>query len=410
MFFAFLLPLIIFGCKKENDVPITEIKLEKTSIFLKVGGQDSLTVLITPINATNKTLNAISRNPNVATFLNGKITGVAIGQTYIIINTSDGLLKDSCQVFVSGLPNSETITVGPGYANDVYYSMVNGVVATVPRTNWDIAFQTDSRSSTIILNAGAGMKLYSYKGGDLTGWNSVNIAGIDNWTKMYNSDTTWTFGAFERNSLGHPDYGWGIYNSINHDVIGDSIFIIQLQDGTYKKLWIKKKASSLNKYIFEIANADNTGTTFIDTVDCSKYTAKNFIYYSFATKNEVDREPAKDSWDFVYTKYFEMTPDGTGGKTPYSVTGLLINSGVKSAQVDNVDITSNDYSVAKFVTSISEIGSDWKSINMTTYVYSIFDKRVYFVQTKDKSIFKMIFTGFEGSATGVVKFNKTKVK
>ncbi len=410
MFFAFLLPLIFFGCKKENDVPITEIKLQKTSIYIKVGGQDSLAVFITPSNATNKTLTVTLRNPNVATFLNGKITGLAIGQTYIIFNTSDGLLKDSCQIFVSGLPNSETIIVGPTYANDVYYSMATGVVATVPRINWDIAFNTGLRSSTIIINAGAKINLYTYKGGDTTAWNSVNIAGIANWTKMYNSDTTWTFGAFERNALGHPDYGWGIYNSINHDVIGDSLFIIQLQDGTYKKLWIKKKASTLNKYIFQIANADNTGSVTLDTVDCSKYTAKNFIYYSFAAKNVVDREPAKDAWDFVYTKYYEMIPDLKGVKIPYPVTGVLTNTGVKSAQLDNVEVTSNDYSTAKFVTAISEIGSDWKSFDQANSKWSLVDKRIYFVQTKDNSIYKIVFTGFEGSATGVVKFDKTKIK
>jgi hypothetical protein len=375
-----------------------------------VGGQDSLSVLITPANASNRTLNATLRNPALATFLNGKITGVAIGQTYIVITTPDGLLKDSCLLTVSGLANGETITVGAGYANDVYYSMATGVVSTVPRTNWDIAFNTGSRTSTININAGANIKLYTYKGGDTTAWNSVNIAGIANWTPMNNSDTTWTFGAFERNALGHPDYGWGIYNTVNHDVVGDSLFIIQLQDGSYKKLWIKKKASTLNKYIFQFANADNTGTTTIDTVDCSKYTTKNFIYYSFATKNEIDREPAKDAWDFVYTKYYEMIPDGKGGKTPYPVTGVLTNTGVKTAQMDNFDATSNDYSTGNFVTAISEIGSDWKSFDMNTNKWALTDKRVYFVLTPDKAIYKIAFTAFEGSSTGVIKFNKTRVK
>jgi len=411
--FAFLIPLLLISCKKENDVPVTEIKVEKTSIWVKVGGQDSLSVFITPTNATNTTLSAISRNPEVATILNGKITGVAMGQTYIIVSTTDGVLKDSCQIFVNGKLStgngSEIITVGPGYANDVYYSMANGVVSTVPRTNWDIAFHTGVRSSSILINAGANIKLYSYKG-DTTKWNSVDITGIANWTPMYNSDTTWIFSAFERNALGHPDYGWGIYNSLTHDVVGDSLFIIQLQDGSFKKLWIKKKASTPNKYIFQFANADNTGTTTIDTVDCSKYTSKNFIYYSFATKNEIDREPAANTWDFVYTKYYEMSPNPNGVKVPYPVTGVLTNTGVKSAQVDNVDVTSNDYSSAKFVTAISEIGSDWKTFDQPTSKYTLTDKRIYFVQSKDNSIYKMVFTAFEGSTTGVVKFDKTKIK
>jgi len=136
---------------------------------------------------------------------------------------------------------NETITMNAGYANDIYYNLTSGVVSTVPRTNWDIAFQTPSRTSTIIINGGAGIKLFTYPYGDVSSWSSVDISGIDTWKPMNNSDTTWSLGAFERNALGHPDYGWGIYNMLTHDVTGDSLFIIQLADQSYRKLWIKKK-------------------------------------------------------------------------------------------------------------------------------------------------------------------------
>jgi hypothetical protein len=303
---------------------------------------------------------------------------------------------------------NETITMGSGYANDVFYSLSTGVVATVPRTNWDIAFQTGSRSSTIIINGGAAMKLYTYPNGDISSWNSVNTTGIGTWKALNNSDTTWSLGAFERNALGHPDYGWGIYNSVTHDVVGDSLFVIQLQDQSYRKIWIKKKASVDNKYIFQFANIDGSGS-ILDTVDCKPYTGKNFIYYSFATKDVVNREPDKDAWDFVVTKYIEMIPDGTGGKVPYPVIGVLTNTGIKSAQLDNVNVTSNDFSSAKFVTAISEIGSDWKTFNMSTNQWSLTSSRVYFIKNKGLSVFKIVFTGYEGSTTGILKFDKTKL-
>lgn len=303
---------------------------------------------------------------------------------------------------------NETITMGSGYANDIFYNMSTGVVATVPRTNWDIGFQTALRSSTIIINGGAGMKLFTFPGGDISSWNNVNTTGIGTWKALNNSDTTWSLGAFERNALGHPDYGWGIYNSLTHDVAGDSLFVIQLQDPSYRKLWIKKKASVDNKYIFQFANIDGSGSV-VDTVDCKPYAGKNFIYYSFATKNVVDREPDKDAWDFVVTKYIEMIPDATGGKVPYPVIGVLVNTGVKSAQLDNVTVTSNDFSSAKFVTPVSEIGSDWKSFNMATNQWTLAGSRVYFVKNKGLSVFKIVFTGFEGSATGIIKFDKSKL-
>lgn len=318
------------------------------------------------------------------------------------------LFTISCSKEKLPLVENETITMGNGYANDIYYSMANGVVATVPRTNWDIAFQTGSRTSTIIINGGAGIKLFTYPNGDISSWNSVNTTGIGTWKALNNSDTTWSLGAFERNALGHPDYGWGIYNSISHDVIGDSLFVIQLKDQTYRKLWIQKKASVENKYIFQFANIDGSGSV-LATVDCTPYTGKNFIYYSFETNSVVDREPDIDAWDFVVTKYMEMIPDGTGGKVPYPVIGVLTNTGVTSATLDNVQVVTNDYPSAKFVTSISEIGSDWKSFDMNLNQWSIKSDRVYFVKDKGLSVFKIVFTGFEGTSTGIIKFDKSKL-
>jgi hypothetical protein len=404
--------LFIFSCAKE-DIPLESVQLPVSSLYLKVGESISLTAEIEPVNATNSKLIWVSRNELVATVnSSGKISGVALGETYVVVLSSDASIRDSCEVFVNGTltgnSGSEIITMGSGYANDIYYSMANGVVSTVPRSNWDIAFETGTWTSTIIINSGAGIKLYTYPDGDISSWNSVNINSIVNWKEMYNSDTTWNFGAFERNALGHPDYGWGIYNSVTHDVVGDSLFMIQLADQSYKKLWIKKKASVDNVYIFQFANIDGSGLV-LDTVDCKPYTSKNFIYYSFNTKEAVDREPDTNNWDFVVTKYIEMIPDGNGGTVPYPVTGILTNTGVRSATLNNVPVSTTDYSSAIFVTSISEIGSDWKSFDMGTYQYTVIDDRVYFIRDKDNSVFRMVFTGFEGSSTGVIKFDKTKL-
>jgi hypothetical protein len=104
-----------------------------------------------------------------------------------------------------------------------------------------------------------------------------------------------------------------------------------------------------------------------------------------------------------------MIPDGNGGTVPYPVTGILTNTGVRSATLNNVPVSTTDYSSAIFVTSISEIGSDWKSFDMGTYQYTVIDDRVYFIRDKDNSVFRMVFTGFEGSSTGVIKFDKSKL-
>ncbi len=403
----------LLSCTREEMVPVEGLQLSSKSVYLKVGESISLTATIDPLNASDRGLTWLSRSENVATVdASGNIHGVSFGGTFVVVSSANGMVADSCEVYVNGVlkgpSGSETISMGSGYANDVYYSMENGVAETVPRSNWDIAFQTGIRSSTIIINAGAGIKLYTFPGGDITAWSNVNITGINGWKIMNNSDTTWSQGAFERNALGHPDYGWGIYNSVTHDVVGDSLFVIQLQDQSYRKLWIIRKASVDNKYIFRFARLDGSEDV-TDTVDCKPYTGKNFIYYSFASGNALDREPAKDSWDFLVTKYIEMIPDGTGGKVPYPVTGILTNSGIRSATLDNVDVSSTDYSSAKFVTNISEIGSDWKSFNMSLNQWSLKNNRVYFVRDMKMSFYRIVLKTFEGSSTGIIGFDKTKL-
>jgi len=104
-----------------------------------------------------------------------------------------------------------------------------------------------------------------------------------------------------------------------------------------------------------------------------------------------------------------MIPNGTGGKVPYPVIGVLTNTGVTSATLDNIQVVTNDYSSAKFVASISEIGSDWKSFDMNLNQWSIKSDRVYFVKDKGLSVFKIVFTGFEGTSTGIIKFDKSKL-
>lgn len=410
---AFLLVVGSLSCNREDIVPVSGIQLSLKSVYVKVGESILVNAAIDPLNASDSRLTWLSRSENIATVdASGNLHGVAFGNTYILVTAIDGNFIDSCEVFVNGTltgsAGHETITLSNGYANDVYYSLTNGVVATVPRTNWDIAFMTGSRTSTIIINAGAGIKLYTYPDGNISDWANVTTAGLSSWKPMNNSDTTWSLGAFERNALGHPDYGWGIYNTVSHDVVGDSIFVIQLKDQSLRKLSITKKVSVENKYIFRFAGIDGSNQV-IDTVDCNPYTSKNFIYYSFDTHNVIDREPSKDSWDFLVTKYIEMIPDGSGGRVPYPVIGVLTNSGIRSATLDNVDVTTTDYSSASFVSSVSEIGSDWKSYSMTLNQWTLKSNRVYFVRDRNMYIYKVVFTGFAGSGTGILEFEKAKL-
>lgn len=297
-------------------------------------------------------------------------------------------------------PVNDTVTMGPGYANDVFYSMQTGVVKTEPRNNWDIAFYTTRWSAGIQLNEGAGAELYTYPLGDTSAWNSVDISGIANWKKMYNSDTIWENGAFNRNTLGHPDYGWGVYNMISHDVVGDSIFVIKLTNGSLKKLWIQRKRSIQNTWHFKFANIDGSGETSV-SVDATPFqTDRLFIYYSLVNNAMVDREPALNSWDLQWSRYIATVYDNTGVPSPYMVVGVASNLGVGVAKHHPVAPDFEDWTTKPFSGNRTAIGHDWKNFNMNLFQWQLTDSLAYFIKDRNGNVHKLRFTHFSGTGTG----------
>ena len=274
---------------------------------------------------------------------------------------------------------------GVSRPNDIFYSFKNGFVQSVERSSYDIAFYTNVFSSGIVLNTAKGNMLYTYPKGDTSVWNTTfDTTGLYSWEAMYNSEKIWEEGAFGMFQQGHPDYGWGRYNSISHNVVGDSLFIIKLGN-SYKKLWILRKESMANTYYLRWANLDGSNQVD-DTADCSTYTSKNFVGFNFSTGNMVDIEPASNSWDMKFTKYTAWYDN----QMWYTLTGVHTNNDVSVQFINDHDTTYSFFDIGMFDTSsISTIGySWWKLSGMSTLVK---DSCVYFVKDTDGDVYKLVF-------------------
>ena len=292
------------------------------------------------------------------------------------------------------------ITLNPGYTNQSFYSMQNGEVLNTINNDWDIAFHTDVFSSTIRINDGQGVELYTYPIGDTSAWNSINTSTPNILTSpMYNSDTSWNYGAFGVNQTTGFDYGWGVYNIMTHYIVGDSLYVIKTVNGNWKKLWLDKKVNGA----YEFKHADLDGSNLITTsVPASNYSNKRFIYYSLDQDLIIDREPAISDWEITFTKY--ITPvQGT----PYGVTGVLSNVGIKIADADNIPSpnTYTNYNAHSFHQEINTIGYDWKTFDMSTFSYTIDNDRCFFLKDYNQNVWRIIFTSFEGTSTGNIEFN-----
>lgn len=299
------------------------------------------------------------------------------------------------------------VITGENYVNENYYSFTLEELNVSPRDNWDVAFATDNFDISVQANNGAGVMVYAYPNGDITAWDNMDTTGLYTWPALYNSIEDMQMGAFTRNAVPGDDfdYGWGRYNMTTHNITGDSLFIVKTVGGDFKKFWIvnKNPVPGVNEWEFKFANLDGSNEETVN-ISGDDYISMNHVHYSIDNMEIVSKEPASSDWELLFTRYYDYT-------IPYYVTGVLANTNrVSLQQVDGVDQANfEDYSEDGFNKVYSEIGSDWKSFNMSTFAYDLEEERVYFAKVMnadatDSTYWKLYFTEFSGSSTGVYTF------
>ena len=119
----------------------------------------------------------------------------------------------------------DSVSTGSSNVNDVYYSFSNGIIKSTPNNNWDLAFEITGFTASILVNHVKGIELYQTPFA-ISNWSNFDTSGLKNFKKMYNSEFSWSLGAFNRHTDNNYDLGWGTYNPENHVVAGDSILLI----------------------------------------------------------------------------------------------------------------------------------------------------------------------------------------
>ena len=86
---------------KPASVPVTDVSLDKGTISLFTGESETLTAMVVPVTATDKSVTWSSDKPEVATVENGEVTAKAAGTATITVTTQDGGKTDTCTVKVT---------------------------------------------------------------------------------------------------------------------------------------------------------------------------------------------------------------------------------------------------------------------------------------------------------------------
>lgn len=311
---------------------------------------------------------------------------------------------------------TDSVIIGPGYANRGFYSLETGNVGSVPFNTRDWLIDvSEVYTASIRINGGFSAQLYKYTAGDTSDWASLDTVGMgsgNGWARARDDRESYAPSAFEYGETGHPNYGWGDYNQATNIITGNSLFVYKTvgngspNSAQWKKVWIKDLTAFPREFHILTANLDGTGEQLV-TISKDGISDKTFIYYSFASNQVFNDEPVASSFDLVFSK-FEDEYIFSGGSSIQAVTGVEAQKGVKVAKASGILEDDAIYSNYTLQEDIYGIGHDWKFLN-ASFQFAINDSLSYFVQDLPGNIWQIRFTGFVGSSQGKFVFQKRKV-
>lgn len=316
----------------------------------------------------------------------------------------------------------DSITMGPGYSNNIFYGFGSGVQKTEPSSNWHLSFTMNALadSGAVFANHQAGneyVKVWNIHR-PMSDWNSVGLADTATGDVLLAPYAGWYDGTF--NQISNPsafNFGWGTYNISTHNIYGDSLFIVRA-GGDYYILGLDSVNGFSSNWNFRTQKLDLIGMTQSHSVLSSTYPDRLFAYFDITTGQFLDREPDVNSWDLefiTYPSYVQAGP-GTGW---YAVSGVLSNRGLPVAEARQLHVDTAEQEFVNGTGSwgtgwenneITTIGYDWKDFNSTTFTFDIEDSLSYFVRAQDGKAYQLQFLDFEGSASGKAVFRYREVQ
>lgn len=294
----------------------------------------------------------------------------------------------------------DSVSIGAS-AQDEFYSLKNGSQRVENSKNWNIGFTLspigDSAGVWANHQSGNGYTKVYNTNKDSAQWSMVTLADTATATLCFNNDQGWHQGAFNAIPSADPfNFGWGQYDAVSHNIIGNKIFIVRANGVFYKFIIEKLQAATAPiTWTFSYENLSNPATAVQKSIVKSpKYDNSLMAYFNLATESDTNREPAIANWDFVINRY---TTDavGSGQGTNNNVVGVLTNKGVTVTKAKPVHVDSAYNNSANYTTSMSKvisvIGWDWKTLVTITppFLYDVPDSTSYFIKDKSGEYWQM---------------------
>lgn len=287
------------------------------------------------------------------------------------------------------------------YNYQTFYDFSTNMMQSNRNDKWDIAFENGAKGWHIRINYSNYAGIYRTESTDFKAssypivernWlydassGNIDSTAIGNWKEVSGEDTR--------------VYLFGIYDGVRYN--------------PYRKL--KFLSVSDTSYVFAYSSLDNSD---VDTVTIQKNNEFNYVYFSFNKRDTVKIEPAKTSWDIVFTQYTTTLYTDEGIPTPYVVRGVYLNPYNVAAAIDTITnfakITPDLLPSYGFYTKQDYIGYKWKSVEINQSAnsarYNVNNTYSYLIKDLDNQYFKFRFLSYVNDSliVGFPKFEKVKL-
>lgn len=284
------------------------------------------------------------------------------------------------------------IEMTSNYKNQVWYSLSeNKVVSANLKSAWDLAFESSANGTHVFLNGSKSMRVYKT--------NFTSLAMV--------TDTA----GLEANGKADMPSGNTDSTGIGDWQTTNTVYIVNRgynENGQLQGFY-KLKINTVSASAFSIEYGDIFGTqTYQQTI--VKDPGYNFIYFSFATNQQVTIEPAQAAYDLCFTQYTHIF---TNPLQYYLVTGVLNNTHntriTKITDRPFAEITINDTLGRVFGSNRNVIGYEWKSFDLNSNLYTVNPALCYIIQDSKGFYYKLHFIDFYNTS-GIKGYPKFEFK
>jgi len=281
---------------------------------------------------------------------------------------------------------TDTAALTDTYQYQIYYNLRDSTVTgSNIRSIWDLGFESSPDGWRVILNSSCFMK-------------SAYLAGQVFGTPADTTGAKWLFNPSDGSADSVAIGKW--FTAQGNDTLGTNRVLL-IDRGIdakgnprgFSQLVIDSLSHGI--YYFRLAAFNGTNQ---QSFSISKTNDVNHVLFSISNPTTVVTEPARSSWDLLFSQYTTLLYTDAGDPYPYLVTGVLLNPALVVVAVDSITPFENiNFEMAQskaFSKQADRVGYNWKRYNFDDGTYQVNSKIIYVIRDTKGFLYKLRFKDF----------------